>query len=127
MRPDVAPAGTVVVRAVEVAAVTMERVPLNATRLPEGVLSKLLPEILTVVLGPPILGVKLVMTGPSEPTVKGVLLVAVPEGVVTVINPLVAPAGTDVAICVEVEPLTMALVPLNLTMFSAGVWLNPVP
>ena len=98
IRPDVAPVGTLVVIDVVVAAVTTERVPLKATRLPEGVLSKLLPEMLTVVPGAPMFGVKLVMTGTSEPTVNGTLLETVPAAVVTVIKPVLAPTGTVVDI-----------------------------
>jgi hypothetical protein len=85
--------------------------------LPEAVFSKLLPEIFTVVPAVPIAGVKLVMTGASEPTVNGMVLVAVPDGVMTVIGPVVAPAGTLVAICVAVEEITTASVPLNRTVF----------
>ena len=52
---------------------------------------------------------------------------AEPAGDVTVIGPLVAPAGTDVTIWFEVEEVTLALVPLKLTVFWLGVLLNPVP
>ena len=126
-RPEVAPVGTVVVRDVGEATVTMERVPLNSTLLAEVALSKLLPEIVTVVPAEPIVGVKLLMTGASEPTVKGVLLFTVPAEVVTEIGPVVAPAGTLVRICVAVDEVTVATVPLNLTVFSLGVWLKAVP
>ena len=111
--PDVAPAGTDVVRAVGVAAVTIDRVPLKATRLPVGVLSKLLPEIFTVVPAVPMVGVKLAITGASEPTVNGVLVIAVPDGLMTVIGPVVAPDGTLVTICVALDDVTVAFVPLN--------------
>ena len=98
IRPEVAPLGTVVVIVVAVAAVTMERVPLKATRLPDVVLSKFVPAILTVVPVAPMAGVKLVMVGTSEPIVNGMLLETVPADVVTVISPLVAPTGTAVEI-----------------------------
>ena len=98
IRPDLAPAGTLVVIDVAVAAVTTERVPLKVTRLPEGVVSKLLPERLTVVPAAPMFGVKLVMIGASEPTVNGTLLEAVPAAVVTEIKPVVALTGTVVEI-----------------------------
>ena len=98
MCPDLAPVGTVVVSDVAVEAVTIERVPAKATRLPEGLGSKLLPEIFTVVPGAPMFGVKLVIMGASEPTVNGTLLAAVPAAVVTVIGPVVAPTGTVVEI-----------------------------
>ena len=89
--------------------------------------SKLLPEIVTAVPAVPIVGVKLVMIGTSVPTVKGVLLETVPAAVVTEINPVVAPAGTVVEICVDEDALTTATVPLNLTTFALGVALKPVP
>jgi hypothetical protein len=47
-------------------------------------------------------------------TVKLPLLVAVPFGVVTVIEPLLAPAGTVVLICVGADGV-VAAVPLNAT------------
>src|SRR5436309_2438363 len=48
-------------------------------------------------------------------TVKFAELVAVPPAVVTVIGPVVAPAGTFVVICVSVIESMVAVVPLNLT------------
>src|SRR5438477_6205313 len=48
-------------------------------------------------------------------TVKSVELVAVPPSVVTVIGPVVAPAGHFVVICVSVIESIVATVPLNLT------------
>ena len=82
---------------------------------------------MTVVPAAPITGVKLVMFGASEPTVNGVVLEAVPNELVTEINPVVAPTGTEVEICVAVDELTTATTPLNLTTFSLGVALKPVP
>ena len=69
--------------------------------------AKLVPVMVTVVPGVPIVGVKLVMVGgavgnPVVVTMKTALLVAEPLGVVTVIGPGVAPAGTLVTICVVV-------------------------
>ena len=48
-------------------------------------------------------------------TVKFVALVAVPPAVVTVILPVVAPAGTVATICVAVFDVIVAVVPLNFT------------
>jgi hypothetical protein len=48
-------------------------------------------------------------------TVKSVALVAVPEGVVTVIFPVVAPVGTVAVIFVAEFTVNVAVVPLNLT------------
>jgi hypothetical protein len=76
----------------------------------------------------PIVGVKLVIVGAVEVvTVKGVLLVARPVGVLTEIGPVVAPAGTLVRICVVVEETTVAVTPLNFTVFWPGIELNDVP
>ena len=65
----------------------------------------------------PIAGVKLVMIGASEPTVNAAALETVTDAVVTEINPVVAPIGTVVEICVVVDEVTTAVVPLNLTTF----------
>ena len=56
-------------------------------------------------------------------TVKSVVLVAVPPGVVTVIFPVVAPVGTVVVICVAEFTVNVAVVPLNFT----EVVVKPVP
>ena len=48
-------------------------------------------------------------------TVKFVALFAVPPGVVTVIGPVVAPAGEFAVICVVEFTVNAALVPLNAT------------
>ncbi len=117
IRPEVAPVGTDVVIDVGEEEVTIAPVPLNSTRFAYVAVSKLLPERVTVVPAAPIVGVKLVMIGASEPTVKGVELETVPDGVVTEINPVVAPTGTVVEICVAVDEATTAVVPLNLTVF----------
>jgi hypothetical protein len=60
-------------------------------------------------------------------TVKFVTLVAVIPATVTVIVPVVAPAGTEVEILVAVLAVTTAVVPLNLTMLLAGVGSKFVP
>lgn len=56
-------------------------------------------------------------------TVKSVVLVAVPPGVVTVIFPVVAPVGTVAVICVAEFTVNVAVTPLNLT----EVVVKPVP
>jgi hypothetical protein len=58
----------------------------------------LVPVIVTTVLTGPLVGEKLAMVGAGVVTVKLVLLVAVPPGVVTRIGPVVAPAGTSARI-----------------------------
>ena len=74
-------------------------------------------------------GLNAAMAGASGAavTVKGPVLVAEPVGVVTVIGPDAAPAGTVVTIRVAVAEITAAGTPLNVTVFSPGVSLNPVP
>jgi hypothetical protein len=60
-------------------------------------------------------------------TVKVLLLVAVTVPLETVTVPVVAPVGTvTVRLVVDAE-LTVAVVPLNLTVLLAAVLLNPVP
>jgi hypothetical protein len=60
-------------------------------------------------------------------TVNGLLLVAVPTGVVTLMLPVVADAGTVTTNCVVVAVLTEVVTPLNLTVLALGVALKPVP
>src|SRR5438876_11786320 len=75
---------------------------------PSGLYHSTRPSLANATRTSPALGV--------GPTVKLLLLVAVPPGVVTLMSPLVAPAGTVAAI--EVEEVTVkltALVPLNVT------------
>ena len=63
--------------------------PLNPTAM---VPVKLVPLMVTLVPTGSLLGVKLVIAGGL--TVNALALVAVPPGVVTLIDPVVAPAGT---------------------------------
>src|SRR5215510_13128215 len=98
--PDVPPVGTVAPMLVAVAVFTCAKVLLKATRLFAAVVSKLVPLIVTAVPATPMFGVKLVIAGVAEAvTVNGALLVASPVGVLTVIEPVVAPDGTLVTIC----------------------------
>ncbi len=72
-------------------------VPLKATAVAP---LRFVPVIVTAVPAAPLAGVKLVIVGAGPATVKLVVLVAVPLGVVTVIGPLPAVAGTVVLIWV---------------------------
>ena len=73
-------------------------------------------------------GVNPVTVGTDElVTVNEALLEAVPAGAVTLIGPVVAPDGTVVSILVEVDEVTVAVMPLNLTVFWLGVVLKLVP
>ena len=123
------PVGTVVAMLVAAEELTVARLILNRTSLLTGLVSKFVPVTVTEAPGTPTLGVKLVMVGaPLElVTVKAALLVAEPLGVVIAINPVVAPAGTVVTICVAVEEVTAAASPLKVTVFWLGVVLYPVP
>ncbi len=86
--PVVAPAGTVARIWVAEITVNAAAVPLSRTDVAPV---KLVPLIVTLAPTSPLVGVKLVMAGT---TVKFVALVAVPPGVVRLIGPVVAPAGT---------------------------------
>jgi len=90
--------------------------------------SKFVPLIVRLVPEVPIVGVKLLIVGAVDAvTVKGPLLVAEPEGVVTAMEPVVAPDGTVVTICVVVAEVIVAATPLNVTVFWLAVVLNDVP
>ena len=89
----------------------------------------MVPVKVTEVPGVPIAGLKPVIVGaPVDPaTAKAALLVVEPDGVVMLIGPVAAPAGTLVTICVAVAEITVAATPLNLTVFWLAVVENPVP
>jgi hypothetical protein len=126
--PVVAAVGTVVIILVAEFDINIAGAPLNFTELLEGVRSKFVPVMVTVVPMGPLVGVKLEMVGIDPVTVKFVLLVAVFPPTVTAIGPVVAPAGTVVVMLVVVLAVTTALVPLNVKMLLAGVVPSkPVP
>ena len=94
IRPDVAAAGTVVAMEVVVAVVIAEYVTLNFDLLFAAAGSKFVPVIVTGAPVTLIVGVKSVMVGsPDPPTMNGVLLEALPVGVVIAIGPVAAPTG----------------------------------
>lgn len=65
---------------------------------------------------------------PGEPnTLKFELLVIVIPLTVTLIGPVLAPAGTEVVSEVVVDAVTMEVIPLNDTELFAGVILKFVP
>src|SRR5256885_13275473 len=88
-------------------------------RLPRSALFPVTSLFLLVTLVPtgPLAGVKLVMVG-GLITVKLPALFAVPPEVVTLIGPLVAPAGTVAVIAVAELTVKLALVPLNSTALA---------
>jgi len=108
--PVVAPAGTSA--RIEVAESTM-KAALTVLKATAVAPVKLVPVIVTTVPAGPLAGVKLVMVGAD--TVKLVLLVAVPPGVVTRIGPVVAPAGASARIEVAESTMKPALTVLKLT------------
>ena len=88
--PDVAPTGTVAEIEVEEVTVKLALVPLKVTVVTPV---KFVPVIVTGVPTGPLVGAKLVIVG-GDSTVNALELVAVPAGVVTLIDPEVAFAGT---------------------------------
>src|SRR5262249_51414854 len=101
---------------------------LSFALLLEGITSKFVPAMVTAVPTVPMTGVKPVIVGAAGlSTVKVVLLVAEPVGVVTLIAPVVAPDGTVVKSFVTVAEVTVAATPLKVTVFWLGVVLKPVP
>jgi hypothetical protein len=110
--PVVAPAGTVAVIFVALLTVTVVAVAppnLTAVTLENPVPLMTTPDVPTL----PLVGEKDVIVGAAM-TVK-LELVAVPPGVVTVTNPLVAPAGTVAVIWVLEPMVNAATTPLNRT------------
>jgi len=93
--PEVALPGTIAVIEVAEFTVKVAVTPLNRTAVAPV---KLVPLTVTLVPTGPLVGAKLVMVGGLAVTVKALLLVAVPPGVVTLICPVVAPVGTVAAI-----------------------------
>ena len=128
IRPLVAVAGTVVAMLVVVLDATNAGLVLNPTLLLLPVVSKFIPVIVTAVPAGPIAGAKPETVGALlGPTTNDAALVAVPFGDVTLIDPVVAPAGTCATSCVADADVTTAATPLNLTVFAAVVVPNPVP
>ena len=126
--PDPA-TGVVVARLAALDELTAELTILNVALLFDATVSKFVPVIVTGVPGVAIAGLNPEIAGApfGGDTINEVLLVAEPAGEVTLIVPVVAPAGTVVMICVAVEEVTAAAAPLKVTVFWLGVALNPVP
>jgi hypothetical protein len=87
------------------------------------------PLIVTAVPGIPTVGEKLVIVGVPEEatTVKALELKTGLPVVATEISPVVAPVGTVVTIFVVVAETTVAVTPLNVTVFWLAVALKAVP
>lgn len=115
IEPFRAPVGTVVVIDVPETTVNVAVVPVNVTFVAPV---KFVPVMVTLVPTGPLVGVNDVMVGTggvTVVTVKGLALVAVPPGVVTVISPDAAPLGTAAVIDVPETTVNDALVPAKLT------------
>jgi hypothetical protein len=129
--PEVAPLGTVTTSCVAVADVTVAVTPLIVTVLSDTVVLKLVP-VITIDEPTAPLEVKLVMVGdpvdvPVDVTVKSFVEVALRPFTVTVILPVVAPAGTVTVSCVTVAAVTAAVVPLKVTVLLVVTVLKLVP
>jgi hypothetical protein len=111
IRPVFAPAGTVVSIRVLDTVVKLAEVPSNRTLVAP---SKFVPVSVTEVPTGPRFGEQDTMVGAGM-NVKSLALVVVPPGVVTLILPVVAPAGTDVSIRVAETTVKLAVVPSNRT------------
>jgi hypothetical protein len=114
--PVVALLGSVTVKLVAVAAVTVAVAPLKATTFSDAVVEKLLPVIVTTVPAVPLVGENETMEG-DKFTTKSVVLTAVCPFTITLILPVDAPTGTVVVMEVAVAAVTVAGAPLNVTTF----------
>jgi hypothetical protein len=122
--PVVAPVGTVAV--IFVAELTENDVALTPLNFTDVVVNpvplKFVPLIVTDVPTGPLVGENEEIVGAGtvvEVTVKTEELVAVPSGVVTLIGPVVAPAGTCAVIFVNPFTPNVADVPLNVTAVAS--------
>jgi len=110
--PVVAPVGTVAVIWVELLTAKEAVVPLNLTAVAPV---RFVPAIVTVAPTAPVVGEKLVTVGTTDvATVKLLVDVAVPTGVVTEIFPVVAVPGTVAVIWPELRT-NVAAIPLKAT------------
>lgn len=122
------PLGTLITMVDTVLEVTVASIPFTCTTLFAGVVLKLVPLIVTTVPIVPEEGLKEVIAGVGpQVTVKALALVAVAAPTITVIVPVVAPAGTVVVMPTVLLAVTTAVVPLNRTVLLAGVVLKLVP
>jgi hypothetical protein len=122
--PVVAPEGTTAV--IFVAELTVNDVALTPLNFTDVVVNpvplKFVPLIVTVVPTGPLVGENEEIVGAGavvEVTVKTEELVAVPSGVVTLIGPVVAPAGTGAVIFVKPFTANVADVALNVTAVAS--------
>jgi hypothetical protein len=117
--PVVAPLGAVTPMLLALQLVTLAAVPLKVTVLVPWLAPKLPPVIVTAVPTGPEVGDRLVIQGA---TVKLTPLLASPPTVATTL-PVVAPLGTDTPMLVALQLVTLAAVPLKVTVLVP--WLHP--
>ncbi len=120
--PVVAPADTVA--RIEVAEVTV-KLALTELKVTEVAPLKFVPLMITLVPTGPLVGAKLVIVGGST-TVNALLLVAVPPAVVTLIGPVVTPAGTIARIEVAEVTVKLALTELKVTEVAPLKFVPPM-
>jgi hypothetical protein len=120
--PVVAPFGTGVATLVEFQLVGVAMIPLKVTMLDPWVAPKFVPVIVTGVPIEPDVGDRLVMLGDGVVTVKLTPLLAAPETVTTTF-PVVAPFATGAMICVVLQLVGVAMIPLKVTMLDP--WVAP--
>jgi hypothetical protein len=128
-RPPDVPVGTLNLIEVVDAEANPGRERLSVTTSLEIAESKLDPESVTSSPAAATVGeIEEIWGTEDSPTVKPSALVTGPSsGVETVTEPVVVPIGTLTFNEVAVAALTVAVVPLNLTVSEAGVVENPVP
>ncbi len=114
---------------VAVAADTLARVRPKLTLFSAGTVENPVPVTVTVVSAAPAAGLNPVTVGAATPgsTVNVCELVVESEAVATVTVPVVAPDGTVTVRRVAVAAVTVAVVPLNLTVLAPVVVAKPVP
>jgi hypothetical protein len=124
--PVVAPVGTGTTMLVALQLVGVPAVPLNFTVLVPCVAPKLVPVIVTEVPTGPDVGLRLVMLGTADVTVKLTPLLATPP-IVTTTFPVVAPLGTVTIMLVALQPVGAAGAPLKVTVLVPCVVPKLVP
>lgn len=112
--PVVAPVGTGTPMLVALQLVGVALIPLNVTVLVPWLAPKFVPVMVTGVAMVPDVGLRLEMLGVAR-TVKVTPLLATPL-TVTITLPVVAPAGTGTTMLVALQPVGVAVVPLNFTV-----------
>jgi hypothetical protein len=123
--PEVAVAGTLVCNCELEAATAVATVVLRMTPLFAAVGSKPLPLIVTEVPAAPIVGENPVMA--TAATMNALAEVTVPASEATEIAPVVAPTGTVATRCPALAEVTVAVTPLNFTVFAFSELLKPLP